>query len=146
MDFLALDVETANANMASICEIGVASYSGGRAVDEWKSYVDPEDYFDGINVSIHGIDEAIVRGAPTFIVVAGLVGPMLLGQIVVTHTPFDQVAISQAYNRYKLDVPHCTWLDSAGVARRAWKECATSGYGLSSVCDLIGYQPGHTTR
>ena len=59
-------METANADMASICQIGIAKYADGMLVEEWKSYVDPEDYFDGINVSIHGIDESVVKGAPTF--------------------------------------------------------------------------------
>lgn len=41
MDFVAIDVETANANMASICQVGVATYSAGALVDEWKTYVNP---------------------------------------------------------------------------------------------------------
>ncbi len=62
MDFVALDVETANADMASICQVGLARFEGGVLVHEWKSYVDPDDYFDAVNVSIHGIDEDTVRG------------------------------------------------------------------------------------
>lgn len=62
MNFVAIDVETANADMASICQIGLARYENGVLADEWKSYVDPQDYFDGINVSIHGIDESTVHG------------------------------------------------------------------------------------
>jgi len=34
--------------------------------DEWVTYVDPEDYFDPFNVSLHGIDEFVVKGAPNF--------------------------------------------------------------------------------
>ena len=45
MDFVALDVETANPDMASICQIGAARYSGGILAEEWKTYVDPQDYF-----------------------------------------------------------------------------------------------------
>ena len=44
MDFVAIDVETANADMASICQIGVAKYSEGKLIEEWSSLVDPEDY------------------------------------------------------------------------------------------------------
>ncbi len=66
MDFVALDVETANADMASICQIGAARYANGALIDEWKTYVDPQDYFDGMNVTIHGIHESTVAGAPTF--------------------------------------------------------------------------------
>ena len=53
MDFVAIDVETANADMASICQIGLAKFKDGKLVEEWSSLVDPEDYFDFINVDIH---------------------------------------------------------------------------------------------
>ncbi|MAW80826.1 MAG: transposase, partial [Parvularcula sp.] len=66
MEFAAIDVETANANMASICQIGVARFSNGQIVDEWETLVDPQSYFDMMNVSIHGIEEQDVAGAPTF--------------------------------------------------------------------------------
>ena len=65
MNFIAVDVETANADLASICQIGVARYENGQLAFEWKSYVDPKDYFDSRNMSIHGIDDSMVAGAPT---------------------------------------------------------------------------------
>jgi DNA polymerase-3 subunit epsilon len=34
MDFVAIDVETANADMASICQIGVAGFEAGQVVSE----------------------------------------------------------------------------------------------------------------
>jgi DNA polymerase III subunit epsilon len=139
MDFVAVDVETANADMASICQIGVVRFSRGAATDEWKSYVDPEDYFDGVNVSIHGITETTVTGAPTFAKLATTLDRLLASHVVVTHTHFDRVALCQASSKAKIPVPVCTWLDSARVARRAWKEFSVSGYGLGNVCKSIGY-------
>src|SRR5690606_41318417 len=64
MRFAAIDVETANADLSSICQVGVAFFQDGVHTRSWSSLVDPEDEFDGFNVSIHGIDEATVRGAP----------------------------------------------------------------------------------
>jgi DNA polymerase-3 subunit epsilon len=52
--------------MASICQIGVAKYSNGKLLEEWSSLINPEDYFDHINVEIHGIDEDDVVDSPTF--------------------------------------------------------------------------------
>lgn len=63
--------------------------------------------------------------------------------VVVTHTHFDRVAIHRAAQRWSLEPPSCTWLDSARVARRSWKECARRGYGLPAVCKLIGYEFTH---
>jgi DNA polymerase III subunit epsilon len=143
MDFVAIDVETANADMASICQIGLVRYDSGTLAAEWKTYVDPKDYFDGVNMSIHGISESTVKGAPAFADVAGTLRAYLEGNIVVCHTHFDRVAIHQAGERHGVPIPDCTWLDSARVARRAWAQCARKGYGLHNVCKMIGYKFQH---
>jgi DNA polymerase-3 subunit epsilon len=74
MEFLAIDFETANWDLASICQVGTALYRDGALVDSWGSLVDPEDDFDPINVSIHGINESQVKGAPTWADVIGRSG------------------------------------------------------------------------
>jgi DNA polymerase-3 subunit epsilon len=140
LEFAAIDVETANADLASICQIGIARFSNGGIIDEWKTYVDPECRFDGMNVSIHGIDEATVAGAPNFRIVAGAIRNALDGRIVVTHTAFDKVALYRAARKYEIAPVVCTWLDSACVARRAWKQFSRAGYGLQNVCDFLGYE------
>jgi len=135
-----MDVETANADMASICQIGIARFANGVMTDEWKSYVNPQDYFDALNVSIHGIEETIVEGAPTFGRLVNTINGLLNGKVVVTHTYFDKVAIYQASKKYQAQPPSCTWLDSACVARRTWREFSQSGYGLQNVSASIGYK------
>ena len=139
MNFVAIDVETANPDMASICQIGLVKCVNGVLSDEWKSYVDPEDDFDGINVSIHGIDESVVKGSPTFPALADKLYSFLDNRVVVCHTHFDRLAIHQAAERYTIRPPDCTWLDSARVARRAWNEFAWRGYGLHNVCRFLDY-------
>lgn len=143
MNFVAIDVETANADMSSICSIGAVRFENGAVVCEWYSLIDPRDYFDGINVSIHGIDEGMVRGVPTWAEAAETLHAMVQDAVTVTHTHFDRVATHQASSRWAVREPVCRWLDSARVARRAWAECASSGYGLANVCRLIGYEFQH---
>jgi DNA polymerase III subunit epsilon len=140
MEFVAIDVETSNADMSSICQIGLARYRKGLLVEEWKTYIDPEDYFDGINVSIHGIDEKTVRGAPVITDASGEIYRFLDDHISVCHTHFDRVAVQQAFEKYKLRHPRCRWLDSARVARRTWLDFAQRGYGLGNVCAFLGYE------
>lgn len=143
MRFIAVDVETANADMASICSIGAAVFENGQLSDEWYTVVDPQDYFNAVNVSIHGIDASMVAGSPTFGTVASTVDQLLGEAVVVTHTHFDRVAMHQAGHRCGLPPLRCNWLDSARVARRAWADCARSGYGLADVCTRIGYEFQH---
>ena len=138
MDFVALDVETANADMASICQIGIARFRNGTLADQWKTYVDPQDHFDAVNVSIHGIDASIVEGAPRFGALAGRIQHAIHNAVVVTHTAFDRLALHQARTKCHAPPFACTWLDSACVARRTWRELSKSGYGLSNVCKMIG--------
>src|ERR1035437_4133546 len=82
MNFVAIDVEIANPNFASICQVGVAAFRDGSLHDTWESLVDPEDYFDEMNVAIHGIDENAVRGAPKWQAVHELLAPWLQGRVV----------------------------------------------------------------
>jgi DNA polymerase-3 subunit epsilon len=129
--------------MGSICQIGVAGFADGRLVHEWSTLVDPEDYFDEINVSIHGIDAPMVKGAPTIPAIADSLREQLEGRVCVCHTHFDRIAVGRALERY--DIPEITtmWLDSARVVRRVWVEFAWAGYGLASVCKKIGYEFKH---
>jgi len=143
MNFVAIDVETANADMASICQIGIAKYINGILSDEWKTYINPEDYFDEINISIHGIDELVVSEAPIFSQITGTLHAYLDDTVVVCHTHFDHVALQQAIRKYHVPELHSRWLDSARVVRRTWKECAREGYGLHNICAKLGYEFKH---
>lgn len=143
MNFIAIDLETANADMGSICQIGIAVFSDGLLVDEWSSLVDPETYFDDINISIHGIDPDMVAGQPTLPGVAEQLRTRMLNTVSVCHTHFDRVALQRAFAVYRLQPIVTKWLDSARVCRRTWKDLAWSGYGLKNVCNKIGYQFKH---
>jgi DNA polymerase-3 subunit epsilon len=41
MDFVVIDVETANADLSSICQVGIASFREGDLADTWESLVNP---------------------------------------------------------------------------------------------------------
>jgi DNA polymerase III subunit epsilon len=144
MRFLAIDVETANADRSSICAIGAVLFEDGAPVREWYSLVDPEDYFDWINVEIHGIDEEQVIGAPKFPQALEAVVSMAPEGIAISHTSFDPVSINRATAKYCCDPWRVTWLDSARIARRAWPDrFAACGYGLASVANFLGIEFSH---
>jgi DNA polymerase-3 subunit epsilon len=138
MEFTVIDVETANADLSSICQVGIATFRDGEVVDAWVSLVNPEDYFSPVNISIHGIYEDQVENAPTWEEVFPQVASRLQNRIVVSHTPFDRLALARVCDRYDLTGCECTWLDSARVVRRAWPEFSKSGYGLSNVAAHFG--------
>ncbi|MFZ0959981.1 MAG: exonuclease domain-containing protein [Terriglobia bacterium] len=131
--FVVVDVETANHNLSSICQIGIASFRDGAPNGSWESLVNPEDHFEPVNICIHGIQELNVKSAPTWPHVYPEVSRLLEGYIVVSHTPFDRAALHRACEKYGLAASEYLWLDSASVARRTWPIVSHSGYGLSNM-------------
>ena len=143
LNFNAIDVETANSDRASICQIGIVQVVDGEISDTWKTYINPEDWFDPWNVEIHGITEDIVKSQPTMPDVRDELRLRLRGSIVVSHTSFDRVAFERAMLKYDLDQLQVHWLDSAKVVRRAWTEYSKRGYGLKNVASALGIQFEH---
>lgn len=133
MDFVALDVETANSDPKSICQIGVAVFKNGELVESWGTLINPKTYFDWMNIQIHGISEEDVVGAPLIHEIKEQLDRLIGNSIVGTYTTFDQVALTRNFDQ--LDYQ---WLDITKVVRRTWEKVAYSGYGLANVCRLNG--------
>ena len=133
MDFVAIDVETANADLSSICQIGIASFCDGALTESWSSLVNPQSTFEPMNSKVHGIDADRVKDSPPWDVVVAHVIQRLNNQIAVSHTAFDRIALTRACVRSNVDSINCRWLDSARVVRRAWPQFNKSGYGLEKV-------------
>jgi DNA polymerase III subunit epsilon len=134
-DFIALDVETANADFASICSIGLVHFRAGQVFKSLTIFVDPEDEFDPINISIHGITPEMVVGKPTIAKVFPVITSSLKDVVVVHHSHFDKTAMRRAAARYGVEELPCVWLDTLRVARRAWPHFAEdgNGYGLARL-------------
>jgi len=144
LTFNAIDVETANADRASICQIGIAHVRDGQIAEHWQTLINPEDWFDPWNTSIHGIDESAVEESPALPEVRDELRRRLRGSILVSHTSFDRVAFERAMQRYDLEQLRVTWLDSAKIVRRAWPEkFARRGWGLKNVASELGISFQH---
>lgn len=143
VDFTAIDVETANPDLSSICQIGVVQFHGGAIVHRWTSYVNPKDRFDPLNASIHGITARDVSSAPTFSEIAPKLQGYLTQAVVCHHTAFDRSAIKAAHQLHGLPMPEIQWLDTARVVRRAWLDRARSGYGLRPMAEMLGIRFHH---
>ncbi len=118
LTFTAIDVETANADRESICQIGIVYVQNGEIVDRWQTLVDPECDFDPWNVAIHGIDRAVVSGSPTLPQVRGELRRRLRGSVLVSHTSFDRVAFVRRDNQAET---------SASIRMRRGKAAARNG-------------------
>ena len=143
MKYYALDVETANPSISSICQIGIAKFDDGKIVEKYNELLNPEDYFDPFNVEIHGITESKVLKAKKFPEVYKNILTKITGNVVIHHMPFDKTAIGQACQKYGLPKLECQWLDSAKVARRTWSDISQKGYSLSNICNMLRIEFKH---
>jgi DNA polymerase-3 subunit epsilon len=143
MNYFALDVETANADYSSICQIGIAEFQNGQLISVWSSLINPESYFDPFNTYIHGISEEDVVNAPTFKKVYDELFNRLSGQITIHHMPFDKIAITRACLENDLEILEPKWLDSAKIARRTWEQFAYAGYSLANLAAFLNIDFKH---
>jgi DNA polymerase-3 subunit epsilon len=131
--FVALDVETANNDRSSICQIGLAGVRADNSIQVWKTYVNP--HTDKWPCSwIHGITAEHVVSAPTFSELLPVLDDLLSQSAVYQHSAFDMSAIAAACRCARLTTPNWEWKNSIEMARQAWPELKTSaGYGLASL-------------
>ena len=143
LTFNAIDVETANASPASICQIGIVYVRNGVIQDRMSILVNPEERFNLFNVRLHGIDEETIKHSPAFPRVYDELCRRLAGMTLVSHTMFDRVALEGATEKYSLNPLPVTWLDSAMVARRAWPRKYRSRWALSTIAADLGISFKH---
>jgi DNA polymerase-3 subunit epsilon len=110
----------------------------GKTRTTWSSLIDPEDYFDEMNIAIHGIDEETVDGHPTFLDVYEELCAHLSNNIVVSHSDFDRQCFAKATDLHSLTRPKIRWLDSVKIAQRAWPEFkGDGGYTLKNLAKKL---------
>ena len=120
MNFVVIDVETANENSSSICQVGLARFSQGKLVHPWGTLINPQDSFRPFNVQLHGIKPGAVAHSPTWIEVQRELRTQFEDRILVSHTYFDRAAVNEANGRFGVDqIPVAAWIDTCRVARQA---------------------------
>ena len=133
LSFTAIDVETANADPSSICQIGIVLVRSGEVTERHSVLVDPETGFNEFNVRLHGINEERVRGRRTLSQLYCWLHSLLDGSVVVSHTAFDEIALTRATRKYGLEPLRISWLDSAAIARRAWPRRYGRSWNLARI-------------
>ena len=141
--FAALDVETANADPASICQVGIARVKAGQLDEVWTRLVRPPGRFAPGNVRIHGITPDTVLEAPSFREIRDEIATRL-PEVAVTHTRFDVAALTQACRRNRLPMFKRLWLDSSRLPAVAWPRRFRHGpRGLRAIALELGIEFRH---
>lgn len=141
--FVALDVETANHDRGSICQVGVACVGPNNEIETWVTYINPQTT-RWVFTNIHGITNSMVAGAPTFEQVLPVLEQALEGLLVYQHSGFDRSAIRAACTNASRSEPNWDWQNSVSVARKAWPELkGNGGHGLASLKTYLGLSFDH---
>ena len=143
LTFNAIDVETANSDPSSICQIGIVRIQSGVIKGQLSVLVNPEALFNDFNVRLHGIDLFAVRGSKTLPFLESRLRRLLEGTVLVSHTSFDRRALDGAMERYGLRPIRARWMDSAMVARRAWPQRYRRRWSLSLIAGDLGIDFRH---
>ncbi|MEP2716364.1 3'-5' exonuclease [Pseudophaeobacter sp.] len=142
--FIALDVETASRDSASICQIGIACVRADNHIETFATFVNPEQSFAPFNTELHGIDAATVATAPSFPEAWAAFKPLLELHHLVQHSSFDSKAITAACRAYRLPNADLSWSDSVKIARKAWPEFkGNGGHGLANLKQELGLSFRH---
>ncbi len=140
--FTAIDVELANDDWHSVCEIGIAKFRAGELVGTWRALVNPEcEYVFLYHSDLHGIRKQHTAEAPNFCGVYGVLDHFLDDELCIYHaaSEFDPRCIREACVRYSLpDVTQsATWLSTLDLSRETWPDAAS--HKLENLAEMIGH-------
>lgn len=127
-DLTFFDVETPNRSNSKICSIGVVrTDSKGSTEYENHFYVNPEQGFDDMNISVHGIKPSMVKEAPTFAELwkSELFDVFDDSTLVAHNALFDLTVLGKtlgAYGFEKREYPYICTMKSAEQALPALKD------------------------
>lgn len=138
--FAVVDVETANSDAGSICQIGVAVFDKGQIVKSWQSLINPKAEFDLMNIFIHSIDADSVLNAPTMQDIKPKLQELFEGAVVCSYSSFDKRALIKHFDEFATTYQ---WLDILRVVRKTWYgKFSSHNYGLANACEELGIELG----
>ena len=132
---VAIDVETPNGKVPAICQIGIVLAEAGEIVKTESYLVNPETYFDPVNISIHGITPSAVEHAPTFAALWPRIAGYFENSVVLAHNAaFDLGMLTGVLERYGIPVPPLTCCCTVQMARRRFARETYGSYRLDTLC------------
>ncbi|WP_106450225.1 hypothetical protein [Trichococcus alkaliphilus] len=132
VNFVALNIQTANHSSTSICAIGLAKFINGKIVDRYTTLVNPEEEFDGFYQSMHKITSDLVKEKPLYSNITKDVITFIDGLPVVSHyAPFSFGAIQNCNKKYDISDFYIEYFCSCALTKALH---SSIDYGLRSLC------------
>lgn len=138
-DFVAIDFETANEQLSSICSIGLVVVRNGVIRDRFYSLVQPEpNYYRYGNSLIHGLTQEDTENEQVFSKVWLNVESLIEGLPFVAHNKgFDESCLKAVFRTYSMDYPNYIFYCTLAESRRQLKHLPN--HQLHTVAEDCGY-------
>lgn len=132
INFVALNIQTANHSSSSICAIGLVKFRNGKKIAEYTTLVDPEEEFEGYFENLHGITSNMVIGKPTYPDIAKDIIKFSEGLPLVSHyAPFPFGGIAKCNKKYGIRDFNIQYFCSKGLTKALYTK---TSYDLPSLC------------
>lgn len=120
--FAAIDFETANHELSSICSIGIVIVKDCLITDRIYELVKPEpEYYSYWNTRIHGLTQKDTENAPVFSEVWKRISPKIEGLSLVAHNKnFDESCLKATLKTYRIDYPDYEFYCTLKQSRKAF--------------------------
>jgi len=138
-DFAAIDFETANEQLSSVCSIGIVIVRGGEIVKRFYSLIQPEpNYYSYMNSQIHGLTSKDTDTAAVFPYVWKQIEPLIDNLPLVAHNKgFDEACLKAVFRTYQMDYPDYQFYCTLAESRRQMK--FLPNHQLHTVAEACGY-------
>lgn len=137
-EFAIVDIETTggNASHSRITEIAIIIHNGVSVIDRWESLVNPQKEIPTAIFALTGINNEMVRNAPTFDFVSEKVLEMLTDRIFVAHN----VNFDYSFVRHQLQESGFKWTARKLCTVRAARKIkpGLGSYSLGKLCRSLG--------
>jgi DNA polymerase-3 subunit epsilon len=140
-NFAAIDFETANYALSSVCSVGVVIVRNGEITERIYELIKPEpEWYAYWNTQIHGLSEKDTMYALTFDKVWQAIAPQIEGLPLVAHnSPFDEGCLKAVFKTYRMTYPDYQFYCTCKAARRAFKKPVLPNHQLHTVAAHCGY-------
>ena len=138
-DFAAIDFETANNYLSSVCSVGIVVVRDSEVAETFYSLIHPEpDYYLWYNTQVHGLTTDDTCNSPIFPEVWQDIEPLITGLPLVAHNKsFDESCLKTCFKTYNMDYPdyqfYCTYRDVKKTVK------GLPNYQLKTVSAYCGY-------
>lgn len=138
-DFAAIDFETANEQLSSVCSLGIVVVRDGAIANRFYSLIQPEpNYYCYGNSQIHELTADDTDNAKVFSKVWKEVGPLIEGLPLVAHNKgFDESCLKAVFKTYQMDYPDYIFYCTLAASRRQLKHLPN--HQLHTVAEDCGY-------